>query len=39
MLVWGLSLGFSGLGFQLMGFRACGVGPSFPSLLRKAIDV
>ena len=26
--VWGLILGFWGWGFQLMGFGACGVGPS-----------
>ena len=25
---WGLILGFWGWGFQLMGFGACGVGPS-----------
>ena len=25
---WVLILGFSGWGFQLMGFGACGVGPS-----------
>ena len=25
---WGLILGFWGRGFQLMGFGACGVGPS-----------
>ena len=25
---WGLILGFGGWGFQLMGFGACGVGPS-----------
>ena len=25
---WGLRLGFWGWGFQLMGFGACGVGPS-----------
>ena len=25
---WGLLLGFWGWGFQLMGFGACGVGPS-----------
>ena len=25
---WGLILGFLGWGFQLMGFGACGVGPS-----------
>ena len=25
---WGLILGFWGWGFQLMGFVACGVGPS-----------
>ena len=25
---WGLRFGFSGWGFQLMGFGACGVGPS-----------
>ena len=25
---WGLVLGFWGCGFQLMGFGACGVGPS-----------
>ena len=25
---WGLILGFFGWGFQLMGFGACGVGPS-----------
>ena len=27
-LGWGLILGFGGRGFQLMGFGACGVGPS-----------
>ena len=26
--VWGLRLSFWGWGFQLMGFGACGVGPS-----------
>ena len=31
MVVWGLSLGlgFKGWGFQLMGFGACAMGPSW----------
>ena len=30
---WGLGLGFWGKGLQLMGFGACGVGPSASFLI------